>query len=204
MRKIVMLVLVMVITGGLVENCYGYVPLRYRPYWSPYAGELVPHDVYYELYDFGLKNRSGLMSAYGFYYYRGWSPPCQKPSEPEKSFEEMRKDYEEYLEVRQARIEKLRQDRATEKSGKDVICCYLKEKGIEFWLRNGLSIQNKTLSCEFLLKGGDVIKYWNAGAVTEMAQKPEYAKVYQRYVDAWLAFSKEYKGGRIYEIEMAN
>lgn len=194
MKRIVWLVLIV-----LVESCYGYVPLRYRPYYSPYAGGLVPYDVYYSPYAFSYKNPSGLISAHSFSYWSWWS--YQKPPQPEKSFEEMRRDYEEWLQLRQARIGRLKQEGAVEESGKDVIYQYLKAKGVEFWIRNGLSVRNKTLSCEFLLKGGNLIKFWDPETIVEtVTQKPEYAKIYQRYSDNWMVFSKEYQG-KIYEIK---
>ena len=192
----------MVMIDTVAEDLYGYVSLCYRPYYSPYARGLVSYDVYYSPYAFSYKNPSGLISAYGFNYW-SW-PSYQKPSDPEKSFGEMRKDYEEWLQMRQARIEKFRREKTGKESGKDIICRYLKGENIEFRLRNGFYIQNKMLSCEFLLKGGDVIKYWNQAAIAELTQQPEYAKIYQKYADNWMAFCKEYKGGKIYEIKFAN
>ena len=204
MKRVIMLVLVMVMIGSVVEGLYGHVPLRYQPYYSlhafsyNYPSGLVPYDAYYSPYFFSCKNPSGLVSAYGFNYW-SW-PSYQKPSQPEQTFEEMREKYEKWLQLRQTRIEKLRQNAGSEENGKEIIYNYLKSRGIEFWMRNGLCIQNKTLSCEFLLKGGDIIKYWDPEAIAEMViQKPGHARIYQRYADNWMEFSKEYQG-RTYEI----
>jgi len=203
MKRIGLVILVVALLCCLVETCYGYVHLRDRPYYSFHAGGLVPHDVFYSLYAFSCENPSGLISAYGFNYRS--RPSYQDPVKPEKekSFEEMRRDYEEYLQMRQQRLEKLKQSRTGEEGGKDIICRHLQGRNIEFRLRNGLYIRDRLVACEFLLKNGDIIKYWNTAAIAEMTQHPRYAQVYQKYIDNWLVFKQEYKGGKVYEIEIA-
>jgi len=200
MKRIGLVILVVALLCCLVETCYGYVPLWYRPYYSFHAGGLVPHDVFYSLYAFSCENPSGLISAYGFNYRS--RPSYQDPVKPEKekSFEEMRRDYEEYLQMRQQRLEKLKQSRTGEEGGKDIICRHLQGRNIEFRLRNGLYIRDRLVACEFLLKNGDIIKYWNVGAITEINQQQESAKIYQKYFDEWSAFKQQYKGGKICEI----
>jgi len=221
-RVLLAVVLAMVWSSMVRAHYYRYRPFHYRAYYSPYVGGLVPADIKYSPYAFDYYH-SGLVpywveySPYAFSHQhpsglidswsgRYWQPPVyyQRPLSPEKSYEEMRREYEEYLQMRQERLEKQKQARTAEESGKDAICRFLQERGIEFQLRNGFRIRDRLLSCEFLLKGGDLIKYWNTAAIAEMTQHPRYAQVYQKYIDNWLVFKQEYKGGKVYEIEIAN
>lgn len=201
-KRIILLAVAMLIAGSSSAQAYYYSSLHYRARYSPYAGGLVPCWVRYCPYAFSDKHPSGLVDSYSGQPYclgsvRG---SFGQPTQPTQSFGEARKEYEEWLQLRQARIEKLRQDSLAGESGKDIICRYLEAKGIEFWIRNGLCIQNKTISCEFLLKGGSLIKYWDmAAAVEVVGKKPEYGRIYKQYVDKWIAFLAEYQG-QVWEI----
>lgn len=210
----------------------GLIPgyLGYSPYAFGYRSSgLVPYWFRYSPYAFGYEHPSGLISDYwcGFYRYddAGYEhdgvADCDSRSsggaadreQPELLYYQMRQMHEENLTARDERIRKLKSDRPTvaancNSDSGQIIRQYLSSKNIDFQINRILRIDNRMLSADFLLAGGNIlIKYWNPDDIEYVTQASPYNKgVYDRYKQAWGKFSQEFerKGGRIYFIESAN
>lgn len=229
-----LLAIVMLMVVPNTTKARSYCPVRYRVRWSPYVHGLISGDVYYSPYAFrhghsGLvcgdvryspyafscEHPSGLINDYGcccrpsnMIYVTNWEL-SRVSTQPTQSFEEMKKDYQEKVGARKARIESLKDSRkeintAREKDGCWIIFNYLKSKNITFKIRNRLSAQNKTLCCEFLLGDGSLlIKYRNPEAIKQAKKNPRYNGFYQKYKEDWTEFCKGYTG-KIYEMDFAS
>lgn len=214
----------LVLVCSITKACgYGYSSIRYRTRWSPYVHGLVSGDIYYSPYAFrhghsGLVRGDVRYSPYAFSYKHpsglvvdyGYSSSViyvtnRVSTQPVQSFEEQKKDSQEKMIVQQMRIEKQRQHRIAigEDDGWWIILNFLKSKNVNFKIRNRLSIQNKTLCCEFLLGDGCLIKYRNPKAIEQAKTNPRYNRFYERYERDWTEFCKEHKS-EICEIKSAS
>ena len=217
--------------SGLVSGELGYSPYAF----GRKSSGLVPYWVRYSPYAFSYKHPSGLISdhwsAYsycdrGFYSpsafsykqsalvdcntHRSSSALSQKHSN--LSYE-MASSHEERVEARRERTRQLKRDRTEasmtrEDDGKEIICRYLKSKNIDFTTKRLLKINNKTISADFVLGGGNtIIKYWNSEEIESLAHQQGYKRgYYEKYLQGWKDLCEEYTkaGWTIHEIESAN
>ena len=198
--------------SGLISGYFGYSPYAFS-HKNP-SGLVYDYDyddVRYSPYAFSYKNPSGLVTDYDYSsnvtYVRNWEF-SRVLVQPAQSFEDMKKAYQEKMRLRKAEIKHCIESRkavnlARENDGWLIIFNYLKSENIDFKIRNRLSIQNKTLCCEFLLRDGHLIKYRNPEAIEQAKTNPRYNEFYEKYQQDWTEFCKEYTG-RIYEIKFAS
>lgn len=212
--------------SGLISGDLGYSPYAF----SYRHSGLIDHWVRYSPYAFSHKYPSGLISDYwsgpyylnyAFSYGQFGAVDCDTRSgehvtsdEPaDLLYYQMRRQYEENLKARDARLSRLSSDRqevnaTTESNGGEIIRQYLTSKNLDFQMNRVLRIGNRMVSADFLLRDKNIlIKYWNPQDVEFVAQSSDYKRnTYERYKQMCSTFGEQFrqKGGKIYQIESAN
>lgn len=207
-------------------HTHGLIPgdVRYSPYARKHGNSgLVPYWVRYSPYAFSHKNPSGLVNDYASstssisYVPQDYSDKdsgrtgycsngAYRPGQIQES-------YEDKVQARKERIGRLKESRGKacvtrQRDGKEIIAQYLRDEKINFRTNRVLSIDDKTISIDFVLEGGNIIiKYWNPMEIVSLEQKPAYKKkIYERYLESWKDFCGKYQraGGKIYQIISAD